>query len=258
MSPAVSGSYWFSDRIALASAGAVPADPRVFPAYHRTVADLCQQAGLPMPLLYVTPDSQPNAFATGRNPRHAAVAVTRGLLEVLGPTELRAVLAHELGHVANRDILVTSMAAAIATGISALANWLMWLPFLGGGDDEEHGPNVLALVAAALLAPVAATVLQLALSRSREYGADDAGARLLGDGRPLARALVKLERGAETRRMDVAPAQAAKYIVNPLTGRRVSFAGLFSTHPSTADRIARLTTGAWCRDTSSLRMSRQA
>lgn len=171
-------------------------------------------------------------------PAHAAVAVTRGLLDVLSPRELRAVLAHELAHVRNRDILLTSVAAAVATGITFLANVAGWLPLLGADDEEEPGP--LGLLLAALLAPLAATVLQLALSRSREYEADRTGAALLGDGRALASALARIEAVARRRPMHVEPAQASKYLVNPLTGRSLALSGLFSTHPPVQARVERL------------------
>ena len=237
----VGGSYWFSDRLALRAAGAVPVRPWELPELHRTVRELCRESGLPVPRLYVTPDAQPNAFATGRNPRHASVAVTRGLLQVLDRDELRAVLAHELAHVRNRDILLSSVAAAIATGITFLAELAGWLPFFGGADDDED-VSPLGWLAAALLAPVAAALLQLALSRSREFEADRTGAALLGDGRALARALARIDAVARRTPMHVEPAQASKYLVNPLTGRSLAFSRLFLTHPPVHERIARLTT----------------
>jgi heat shock protein HtpX len=237
----VAGSYWFSDRVALRAAGAVPVDAGSAPVLHRIVSELCAEAGLPMPRLYVTPDRQPNAFATGRNPHHAAVAVTQGLLDLLTPAELRAVLAHELAHVGNRDILLTSVAAALATGISFVAQLAGWLPFVGNTEDDE-APSPLAAIAAVLVAPFAALLLQLALSRSREFEADATGARLSGDGRSLATALARIERGAQRVPMAVQPAQASKYIVNPLAGFPArSLSTLFMTHPPTAERIARLT-----------------
>jgi len=233
-------SYWKSDTLAIRSARAVPADEAQMPEYFRIVRELSTQAGMPMPRLYVTPDRQPNAFATGRNPKHAAVAVTAGILDILTWEELRGVLAHELSHVGNRDILIGSVAAAVATGISFVANMAMWGAMFGGSRDDDHGPNPIALIATAMLAPLAAGLLQMALSRSREFEADRTGAALIGNGEPLARALEKLEQGARAVPMDVQPAQATKYIVNPLTGRRVSFAKLFLTHPPTAERVARL------------------
>ena len=238
----VGGSYWFSDRMALRAAGAVPVDAATAPMLHRIVAELCAEADMPMPRLYVTPDRQPNAFATGRNPRHAAVAVTQGLLDLLTPAELRAVLAHELAHVANRDILLTSVAAALATGISFVAELAGWLPFLGNDEDEE-APSPLAVIVAWLVAPVAALLLQLAVSRSREFEADAGGAELSRDGRSLATALARIERAAQRVPMHVQPAQAAKYIVNPLAARNAghSLSALFRTHPPTVERIARLT-----------------
>ncbi len=235
---AVGGSYWFSDRLALSAAGAVPVSRWEMPEYYGIVEELCDEAALPMPRLYVTPDAQPNAFATGRGPRHAAVAVTRGLLDVLTPAELRAVLAHELAHVGNRDVLLSSVAAALGTGISFLAHLVGWLPFVRPSDDDH--PGVIEPLIAALVAPFAAVLLQLALSRSREFAADRTGAQLLGDGRALASALAKIERAARRTPMDVEPAQAPKYLVHPLAGRPGALSVLFRTHPRTEDRIARL------------------
>jgi heat shock protein HtpX len=242
----VGSSYWFSDKLAIRAARAVPVTEAEMPEYYRIVRELTQQAGMPMPRLYMTPDMQPNAFATGRNPEHAAVAVTQGILQVCDWDELRGVLAHEISHVGNRDILIGSVAAAVATGISFIANMAMWGAMFGGGrDDDEGGTNPIALIALIILAPMAAGLLQMALSRSREFEADRRGARLIGDGEPLARALLKLEAAAKQIPMPVTPAQAQKYIVNPLTGRKVQFANWFTTHPSTADRVARLRAAEW-------------
>jgi heat shock protein HtpX len=194
---------------------------------------------MPMPKLYVSPEMQPNAFATGRSPNHAAVCVTQGILQVLDDEELRGVLAHELSHVKNRDILISSVAAAVALGITFVARMAVWGAIFGGGNDRDGG-NAFSAIAMMILAPIAAYMMQMALSRGREFQADESGAHLLHDGEPLARALEKIEAYAKQVPMNINPAQAQAYIINPLTGRKVQYANLFSTHPPTADRIARL------------------
>jgi len=236
---AVGASYWFSDRLAVRSAGARPVADGELTWLREDLALLAERASMPTPRLYLSPDLQPNAFATGRNERQAVVCVTQGLLDSLDRDEVRGVLAHEVAHVRHRDILIGSVAAAVATGISALANLAMFAGMFGGGDDEDR-PNPVVLLLLSVIAPLAATVMQLALSRSREYEADRLGARLAGDPEPLARALAKIDAMARRRPMHVSPAQATAYIVNPLTGRQVRFGNLFLTHPPTEERIARL------------------
>jgi heat shock protein HtpX len=235
----VGSMFWFSDKIAVASAQAKPVSREEAPRLYAIVEELAQKNDMPMPRLYVSPQPQPNAFATGRGPKHAVVAVTQGILEVLDDDELRGVLAHEMSHVRNRDILIGSVAAAVALSITFIARIAMFGAIFGGGDDEGGG-NIFGLLALAILAPLAAGLIQLALSRSREYQADASGAHLIGEGEPLARALQKIEAYAKRVPMDVNPAEATAYIINPLTGRHVNFARLFSSHPPTEDRVARL------------------
>jgi heat shock protein HtpX len=233
-------SFWKSDKLAIRAAHAVPADERRYPQYYAIMRELTTKAGMPMPRLYVSPERQPNAFATGRNPHHAAVAVTEGLMEVCTWDEVRGVLAHELAHVRNRDILIGSVAAAVATAISFVANIAMWGAMFGGGGDDDERANPIVLLATAILAPIAASLIQMAISRSREFEADRTGAELVGTGEPLARALEKLDASARRIPMDIPPAQTSHFIVNPLTGRHVKFQNLFRTHPTTEERVARL------------------
>jgi heat shock protein HtpX len=230
--------YWFSDKLALKASRAQPVEPGTMPELEGMVEDLAQRAQVPVPRLYLIPSEQPNAFATGRNPKHAAVAVTQGLLQHLPPDQVKGVLAHEFAHIKNRDILVSSIAAMVAGSISAIANILQF-SLLFGGDDEDSGPlGLIGTLATIILAPLAAALLQLAVSRQREYLADATGAQLLGRGAPLANALENLERGAQAVPMGVNPATASLYAVNPLP--RGGVATLFMTHPPIAERIRRL------------------
>lgn len=232
----VGGSYWFSDKLAIRAAGAVPVTQQEMPEYYAIVRDLTQRAGIPMPALYISPSPQPNAFATGRNPEHAAVAVTQGILQVLDWNELRGVLAHEISHVKNRDILISSVAAAVATGIVYVAQIGQFASLFG--RNEEGNNNFVVQILMIFLAPIAAMLMQMALSRSREFQADESGAELLGEGDSLAQALLKIERGAQQVPMDIDPAHAQAYIINPLTAD--GFASLFRSHPSTEERVNRL------------------
>ncbi len=240
----VGGSYWFSDKLALKSAGAVVITEADNPEFYGMVQSLAQRAGMPMPRVAVSPSEQPNAFATGRSPKRAVVCATDGLLRAMPRHEIEAVMAHELMHVKHRDILIGSVAAAIATAISYVAQMAMFSSMFGGGSDDEDRPNPLAMLLVSLLAPVAAMLIQMAVSRSREFEADRGAAELLGTGEGLATALERIEVLAVHRPMAIAPAQAQAYIHNPLAEARgaqgLKMAKLFSTHPATDERVRRL------------------
>ena len=229
--------YWFSDRIALSMAGAQEVDVNQAPELHAIVARLAQRAGIPKPRVYVTPDEAPNAFATGRNPSHSAIAVTSGILDMLDRRELEGVLAHEMGHVKNRDILISSVAAMMAGTISHLAHMAQWSMILGGRREDEEGGGIGGLLMM-ILAPIAAMLIQMAVSRSREYEADAAGARICGDPLALAHALQKMDGYLHRRPMHVSPATAHMYIANPLGDGGLM--NLFQTHPPMEERIRRL------------------
>jgi len=227
------GAYWFSDKIALKSARAQPLSEQEAPGIYQMVRELTTRAGLPMPRLYVIPSDQPNAFATGRNPKRSAVAVTSGITRLLSEDELRGVIAHELAHIQNRDILTQSVAAAIGSMITYLAYFFMWF----GGDDESP-LSLVANLALILLAPIAATLIQLAISRQREYSADATGAQISGNPESLASALLRLEEGAQAMPMAVNQATEPLYIVKPFSSG--GFGSMFSTHPPIEERVRRL------------------
>ena len=236
-------SYWFSDKIVLKMYGAQEIGEHDHPAFYGMVRRLALNAGLPMPKVYIIPSQSPNAFATGRNPQHAAVAATEGVLRILSPEELEGVMAHELAHVKNRDILIGTIAAVFAGAISMIGNMLQWGAMFGAGrgDDEEGGGigGLIGSLALAIIAPIAAMLIQMAVSRSREYLADASGAEICGRPLALASALRKLQMASQSLPMHEArPATAHMFIVNPLTGS--GMASLFSTHPPMEERIARL------------------
>jgi len=230
------GSYWYSDKIVLRMYKAQEATADQSPVLHSIVRSLADRAGLPMPKVYIVDTAMPNAFATGRDPAHAAVAVTTGILKILNKDELEGVLAHELAHVKNRDTLISAMAATIAGVVTYMANIAQWGLIFGSRDDD--GGNIVGVLATAILAPIAAMIIQMAISRGREFGADEGGARICGKPTALASALAKLEGSSRGVKADVNPATAHMFIVNPLSGK--AMASLFSTHPSTEERIKRL------------------
>lgn len=235
------GSYWFSDKIVLSMYGARELSPADAPALHAMVEELARSAGLPKPRVMLVPQQAPNAFATGRNPEHGVVAVTAGILHLLSPDELRGVLAHEISHIRNRDILVQSIAAVLGGAVVMLASMAQWAAIFGGfrhDDDDSGGPGLMGGLLMAILAPIAASLIQMAISRSREFLADATGAKISGAPLALAGALAKLDAAARQIPMQANPATENMFIVNPFAG--MSMASLFSTHPSTEERIRRL------------------
>lgn len=233
------GSYWYSDKIVLSMYRAQELSPADAPVVHQIVDELARNAGIPKPRLYIVPQEAPNAFATGRNPQHGVIAVTQGIMRLLPPEQLRGVLAHEMAHIANRDILVQSVAGVIASAITAIANMLQFAMIFGGNRDEEgNGTNPLAAIAMMILGPLAASLIQMAISRRREYMADAAGASYCKDPMALAMALNNLDAYSRHIPMQANPATENMFIVNPLSGD--SMRKLFSTHPPMEERIANL------------------
>jgi heat shock protein HtpX len=230
------GTYWYSDKIVLKMYHAQEVTPEQSPEIYRLVRGIAERASLPMPQVYIVKTAMPNAFATGRDPSHAAVALTTGILNTLDRNELEGVIAHEMAHVKNRDTLISAMAATIAGVVTFMAQMAQWSLFFGGGDDD--GGNIVEVIAMAILAPITATIIQLAISRGREFGADEVGAKLCGKPMALASALSKLENAAGASKTNVNPSTAHMFIVNPLKGKSMS--SLFSTHPPTEERIRRL------------------
>jgi len=232
-------SYYFSDKVAISMTRSQPVSEDEAPELYDIMRRLTKRAGMPMPRLYITPSPQPNAFATGRNQSHAAVAVTEGLFRILNRSELEGVLAHELSHIKNKDVLIGTIAAAFAGAITMIANIIQWGAILGmGRDDEEGGGSFIGAILLAVIAPLAALIIQMAISRSREYLADQTGARIAGNPGGLANALLKLESAAYRIPMQVNPATSHLFIVNPLSG--ASITRLFSTHPPISERVKRL------------------
>ncbi|KJR98885.1 MAG: protease HtpX [Peptococcaceae bacterium BRH_c4a] len=233
--------YYFSDKIAIKMTNSYPVSQSEAPELYEMVGRLSQRAGMPMPRLYVTPSDQPNAFATGRNPANSAVAVTEGIMRMLNRSEIEGVLAHELAHIKNRDVLIGTIAATFAGAISMIGNMLQWGAIFGMGrsdDEEEGGSGIVGVLIMAIVFPIAAMIVQMAISRSREFGADASGAQIAGSSSGLANALLKLESAAHHIPMQVNPAASHMFIVNPLSG--ASLAKLFSTHPPIQERVEKL------------------